>query len=283
VLEEAARFLLCERPGLVMGPSSAIFVLARYLGEIGSSGPPTPFARVGGEQLFPFQRAEIERSLAERVVDSYGCTEVGPVAGECPEGSLHVFAEHVHVEIMCGEVPLEAGDFGDIVVTSLNNAAMPLVRCRVGDQGRLSPDGCSCGLPHPVLEELRARTEDTFRAADGSSRHTSELVSMLGRFFADPVSTGARQVFFGQLDPLTWRVWVEVSGSSEMLHSAGPRRAIEEHLAGLVRDAAGLACRVQTCFVETIPQEPGKYSYLRAVSRGDERTESSPAEEPTAR
>jgi len=277
-LGEAARFLRRERPGLVFGPPSALFVLSRYLGEVGAVGPLARFARVGGEQLFPFQRAEIERSLAQRVVDSYGCTEVGPVAGECPAGSLHVFAEHVHLEILRGEDPVEIGEFGDITVTSLNNTAMPLVRCRIGDRGRLSADRCSCGLPHPVLAELQARTGDTFLAADGSSRHTSEMVRRLGTFFADPVSAGARQILFCQVDPLTWRVWVEVAESSGLMDSAGRQRPMEERLASLVRDVSGSKCRVEARFAETIPHEPGKYSYHRVV-RPDEGTDSSPAEE----
>lgn len=274
-LVEADGFLRRERAGLVFGPPSALFVLARYLGEMDAGRPLARFARVGGEQLFPFQRAEIERSLAERVVDSYGCTEVGPVAGECPAGSLHVFAEHVHLEILRGEDPVEIGEFGDIAVTSLNNTAMPLVRCRIGDGGRLSPDRCSCGLPHPVLAELEARSADTFLTADGSSRHTSEMVRRLGTFFADPVSAGARQVLFGQVDPLTWRVWVEVAESSGTMDPADRLPAMEERLANLVREVAGSTCRVETCFAETIPHGRGKYDYHRLVSGSDENTGSS--------
>jgi phenylacetate-CoA ligase len=276
-LVEATGFLRHERAGLVFGPPSALFVLARYLGELDPAGPLARFARVGGEQLFPFQRREIERWLAERVVDSYGCTEVGPVAGECPAGSLHVFAEQVHLEVLRGEDPVEIGEFGDIVATSLNNTAMPLVRCRIGDGGRLSPDRCSCGLPHPVLAELQARTGDTFVAADGTLRHTSEVVRQLGTFFADPASAGAGQVLFGQVDPLTWRVWVEVAESSGMTDSADRLRAMEERLANLVREVAGSTCRVETRFAATIPHEPGKYGYHRVISRSDESTGSSAA------
>lgn len=277
-LAEAASFLRRDRPGLVFGPPSALFVLSRYLGEYDRAGPMARFARVGGEQLFLFQRAEIERSLAERVVDSYGCTEVGPVAGECPAGSLHVFSEHVHLEILRGDDPVEIGEFGDITVTALNNTAMPLVRCRIGDKGRLSPDRCSCGLPHPVLAELQARTGDTFLAADGSERHTSEMMRRLGTFFADPVSAGARQIHLRQVEPLTWRVWVEVAESSGMMDSANRQRPIAERLESLVRDVAGSKCRVETRFVERIPPEPGKYRYHRVVTRPGEGTDSSSAE-----
>jgi phenylacetate-CoA ligase len=267
-LVEAARFLGRERPGLVFGPPSSLFRLARYLGEIEAVGPLARFARVGGEQLYPFQRAEIEGLLAKRVVDSYGCTEVGPVAGECPAGSLHVFAEHVHLEILDGEAPVGMGELGDIALTSLDNTAMPLVRCRIGDRGRLSPDRCSCGLPHPVLVDLQARSGDTFVDANGSSRHASELVKRLGTFFGDSVSAGVRQVLFGQVDPMTWRVWVEVPQVSTIA-SSNKVRAMEERLAGIVRNACGLECQVETRFVVAIPGERGKYRYYRIEKKCD--------------
>ncbi|MGH7563464.1 MAG: phenylacetate--CoA ligase family protein [Gemmatimonadota bacterium] len=268
-LVEAARFLDRERPGLVFGPPSALFRLARYLREIDARGALARFARVGGEQLYPFQREEIEGLLAERVVDSYGCTEVGPVAGECPAGSLHVFAEHVHLEILDGDAPVGVGELGDIVLTSLDNTAMPLVRCRIGDRGRLSPKRCSCGLPHPVLAELKARTGDTFLAADGSSRHVSELVGRLGTFFADPSSAGVLQVLFGQVDRRSWKVWVEIP---RLADGTAPERlgAMEERLTGIVRAACGADCRVETRFVEIIPKERGKYRYHCIESRRDE-------------
>ena len=266
-LVEAARFLSHERPGLAFGAPSALFHLARYMREIDVGGPTARFARVGGEQLHPFQRLEIERSLAERVVDSYGCTEVGPVASECPAGSLHVLGEQVHLEILRGDAPVEFGEFGDIVLTSLQNTAMPLVRCRIGDRGRLLPDPCSCGLPHPVLDDLQAQAGVTFLAADGATRHVSWLVRRLEGFFTDPVSNGVRQVLFGQIDPLAWRVWVEVGRLSGM--DEENRVRIEECLGRLIRDACGPDCAVETRFAETIPREGGKHNYYRVENPCD--------------
>ncbi|MFQ5889853.1 MAG: phenylacetate--CoA ligase family protein [Gemmatimonadota bacterium] len=267
-LEAAVRFLLERRPRLVWGPASAVFHLARYLREVYPDlpRPLVPFAKVGGEQLFPFQRAEIEAQMAGRVVESYGCTEVGAVAGECPAGSLHVFADHVHLEILCDGEPAEAGRFGDIVLTSLTNLAMPIVRCRLGDSGRLSPEPCPCGLPHPVLTDLRARASDLFLAADGREVHASELVNRLGAFFGDPRVRGCRQVLFVQADPRTWRVWVEVGDRSQVAVQGGERfcGAVEAGLAKLVRETFGADCRVETALVRTIPREvSGKYRYYR--------------------
>jgi phenylacetate-CoA ligase len=99
------------------------------------------------------------------------------VAGECDAGSLHVYADHVHVEIYDGDVPANPGAFGDIVLTSLRNRAMPLVRYRVGDRGRLLADRCRCGLPHRSSPIFSRGPPTPSLAGDGSRHHATELVT----------------------------------------------------------------------------------------------------------
>lgn len=101
-----------------------------------------------GELIHDFQRHEIEQGLGARVIETYGCSETGTVGYECPAGSVHIFAEHVEVEILRNGKPARPGEAGDIVLTCTTNRVMPLIRYRVGDRGRLSPDPCRCGRPH---------------------------------------------------------------------------------------------------------------------------------------
>lgn len=258
-VDAALAYLRKERPQVVAGPPSELFFMARGLRERGLAGPAAPFARVGGEQLFAFQRAAIERYLGARTLDSYGCTEIGPVAGECAAGSLHVFADHVHLEIFDGAVPARPGESGDVVLTALRNRAMPLVRYRVGDRARLVPGGCRCGLPHPVIADLQARAGDVFESADGQRRHASELVRRLGEIYASPDAEGVRQIQFEQLAADAWRVWVErrVRG--------GAGATLEERLAALLHEAAGSGCRVEFRTTEALPRVNGKFKYYRLL------------------
>ena len=258
-VEQAVRFLAEKQPPLVMGPPSALFYLARGLRELGIRRPLAPFARVGGEQLFAFQRAEIERYLGARVIDSYGCTEIGAIAGECSAGSLHVCADHVVCEIFKGDAPAAPGEIGDIVLTALHNPAMPLIRYRLGDRGRVSPERCRCGLPHPVLMDVQARAAETIRAADGSLRHGSELLSRMGSFFADPAADVVRQFQFVQKDPRTWQVLVEIRQPGSLSVAAGAR------LAGIVREVFGAECAIATHVVDWIRRDSGKYGYYRII------------------
>jgi phenylacetate-CoA ligase len=263
-IDQAISYLTEKRPVLVAGPPSTLFLLARHLRERGVTEPLAEFARVGGEQLFRFQRNEIESFLCARVINSYGSTETGALAGECPAGSLHVYADHVHLEIFNGDSPAADGEVGEIVVTSLRNTAMPLVRYPVGDRGRLSRDACRCGLPQPVLTDLQARSRDMVYGADGGPRHASELAERLDVFFADPVADGVRQVRFHQQDTLTWEVWMDVADSFLNAKSGQcTRQAVEHRLAGLVRETLGAGCDVTVHIADEMPRGRGKFRYFR--------------------
>lgn len=256
-VDAALKYLEDERPPLVSGSPSMLFYFARCLRESGHYAPVVPFARVGGEQLFGFQRAAIQQHLAARVLDSYGCTEIGAVAGECEAGSMHVYADHVHLEIFDGAEPVEPGALGDIVLTALRNRAMPLVRYRVGDRGRLLPGRCRCGLPHPVLADLQARTADAFIGGDGARHQAGELVTRLDAIYASREADGIRQVQFEQVEPLAWRVWIEREQEGRL------DAALEERVTAIVHEVAGSGSGVEVRSVRSLPRERGKFRYYR--------------------
>jgi phenylacetate-CoA ligase len=116
-----------------------------------------------------------ERLLAETfgcvVQNEYGCGELGPIAYSCPEGSLHIMAMNVWVEVLSPSgAPVPSGEDGELVITDLHNLAMPLLRYRVGDQGVLGRD-CGCGRPWPVLGSVWGRAYDFVAAPDGRRYH----------------------------------------------------------------------------------------------------------------
>jgi phenylacetate-CoA ligase len=58
--------------------------------------------------------------------------------------------------------PCEPGERGELVITSLTNYSMPLIRYKIGDMGILSDSNCSCGRGLPMLEKIEGRVTDTF-------------------------------------------------------------------------------------------------------------------------
>jgi phenylacetate-CoA ligase len=123
------------------------------------------------EVLSPPQRELIESVFGARVQDEYGCGEVGPIAYQCEQGRLHVMSENLLVEVLTEKGELAGpGQTGEIVVTDLNNRAMPLIRYRLGDFAVVGRP-CSCGRGFPVLENIRGRAYDFVERADGRRYH----------------------------------------------------------------------------------------------------------------
>jgi phenylacetate-CoA ligase len=259
-LSEGLRYLQTARPTYVAGYVSAVAELARYAKLVAASPPRplVPFVKVLGEILYPFQRQEIEEGLGARVIETYGCNETGTVAYECPAGSLHIFAEHVEVEILRDGEPVEPGETGDITLTCTTNRVMPLIRYQVGDRGRLSPDPCSCGRPHPVIAGIEGRIGDVLLTATGGRVHGAALAQLLkDAITRTPGAMG--RVFFEQHDTLTWTILVQ----------PGPDfgDGIATMLADGVRGLFGSECRVAVKVVPEIPNEPsGKFRFYRRAA-----------------
>lgn len=258
-LTEAVHFLQRAKPTYVWGFVSAVVELARHASQIAPDAerPLAPFAKVHGEMLYPHQRREIEDGLGARVIETYGCNEMGTVAYECPSGSLHVFSEHVEVEIMNDGVPADPGEMGEIILTCTTNRVMPLVRYRIGDRGRLSPHPCRCGLPHPVISGIEGRVSDVLLTATGARVHgTAVLGGLLKHVHAKAPATAIRQVLFEQHDQQTWTVLVQPG--------VGFGDAVATDLAESVKAFFGQQCRVRVQPVPHIPREPsGKFRFYR--------------------
>ena len=96
----------------------------------------------------------------------WGMVETGlGGAVECSRGSgPHLREADLLVEIADPDTgrPLPEGDWGEITVTTLRNRAMPLVRYRTGDLGRILPGTCACGSPLRRLDPdiRRLKTDD---------------------------------------------------------------------------------------------------------------------------
>jgi phenylacetate-CoA ligase len=120
--------------------------------------------------LLDSEREVIESVLGVPVSNRYGCEEVGLIAAECEvhEG-LHINAEHVVVEFVdhAGN-PANPGEEASLILTDLNNYAMPLVRYEVGDMASYDNIACPCGRSYPLLRNLLGRTADYLLRSDGS-------------------------------------------------------------------------------------------------------------------
>ena len=151
-----------------------LFAYTEYLVEVlkvlESSGRRLPSLRkvfTGSEVLEDETRQRVRKLLGVEIADSYGTTE-GFIAWECPAGRYHVNAEHMMMEILddAGH-PVRPGEMGRVVVTTLENCLMPLVRYEIGDYAIASTGGCGCGRTLPTIERVIGRSLNLFRLRDG--------------------------------------------------------------------------------------------------------------------
>ena len=105
------------------------------------------------------------------VYQHYGMTEMGlggAVYCSSQEG-YHTRSADLYFEVIDPEsgVSLPQGEFGEVVFTTLNRRAMPLIRYRTGDWGRISAKKCSCGSDIPVIESIAGRIKDDIHLKSG--------------------------------------------------------------------------------------------------------------------
>jgi len=161
------------RPRYFYGYVSMLEAFADFVQRRGYDGRSLGLTAIvtTSEVLSPPQRELLRRVFGAPVQNEYGCGEVGPIAYECEKGSLHIMAENLLVEIVTKEGhAAQRGETGEIVVTDLNNRAMPLIRYRLADFG--IPGGpCSCGRTLPVLERIWGREYDFVESPTGRRFH----------------------------------------------------------------------------------------------------------------
>ncbi|MFC1925771.1 phenylacetate--CoA ligase family protein [Chloroflexota bacterium] len=166
---EIAKF----KPKIIIGYTSSLFMLANLVREKGIAGIRPQGIQSSAEILTADIRETIESTFNCKVFDRYGCREMGNVAHECSEHSgLHILAENNLVEFLSdtGET-VEAGEQGNIVVTNLNNYAMPLIRYQVDDIGVPTDNRCLCGRGLPLMEVVKGRSSDAIQSPSGKVLH----------------------------------------------------------------------------------------------------------------
>ncbi|MBM7774770.1 phenylacetate-CoA ligase [Actinokineospora baliensis] len=116
-----------------------------------------------GEVSLAAQRRRLGADWEAAVLDaSYGSTETGTIAATCEAGRLHLLTPGHLVEIRQGEVigPPRPGATGELITTTLNNHARPLLRYGTGDIVSVGAQPCPCGLALPTIA-VHGRGDDT--------------------------------------------------------------------------------------------------------------------------
>jgi phenylacetate-CoA ligase len=265
------RTLRRKPPGLLFGHAHSLYLLADWMKKAGIVDIRPNGIISTAMPLHVWQRAVIEEVFGTKATNRYGCEEVSLIACECEENrGLHVNADSVYVEVekspnppapspkrevgenhsppRFGEGPGE-GLTGPLLVTDLSNAAMPLVRYRIGDVAMLSDRICRCGRGLPLLESVEGRDADYVVTPAGG---LISGISLTENFALHIPGAAQVQIVQETVHHLRVRLVPDERFGAES----------ERMIARLVRDTFGPAVRHDVERVASIPQEPsGKYRF----------------------
>lgn len=247
VLDRQIEWLVEQDPDYVLTLATNLLELAREMRRRGVRLPRLREARTFGDALGPEARAECAALLGVKLVDMYTSQEAGYLALQCPEtDQYHVQSEGVIVEVLGGDGrPCAAGQAGKVVVTTLHNYAMPLIRYEIGDYAEPGAP-CACGRGLPVIHRVLGRERNLAMTPDGRKFYPS--------FAAEVWSSIApiRQIQLVQ----------KTLGQIDVRYCAerGLDGDEERQLAGALRQSLGHPYEFTFIRLEQIPRAPsGKY------------------------
>ncbi|MDY4691288.1 MAG: phenylacetate--CoA ligase [Atopobiaceae bacterium] len=213
----------------------------------------------GAEAFSDNFRRELEHKLNYRVLDVYGLTEtMGPgVAVECLEqDGLHLDEDHFYAEIIdpaTGEV-LPDGEWGELVLTTLDREASPVVRYRTRDITRIIPGQCACGRTHRRIDRLHGRTDDML-IIRGVNVFPSQIENVMETFDAVSSWYQIELTTKNYLDVVTLKAEVNPGFDfDDMSAIEGLQRRIQAAL----KAALSVGVRVRLVEPHSIPRSEGK-------------------------
>ncbi|NOZ02884.1 MAG: phenylacetate--CoA ligase family protein, partial [Deltaproteobacteria bacterium] len=164
------------------GYVSTLFTLAEFADRAGLTIRPVRRVISSAGNLYPHMKELMERVYGAPVFNRYGSRDGGATANQCElRLGLHVCEPSLWVEVVDDEGrPVPDGTPGEILLTQLENRAMPLFRYRIGDRGVMDAEPCPCGRPHRVLKQIFGRVTEQIRTPDGRVLDSLYFVHLIG-------------------------------------------------------------------------------------------------------
>ena len=240
-------------------PSYAAYI-AETLKEKGYKPEDIPLKAgiFGAEAWSEEMRRDIEKTLGIKAYDIYGLTEIsGPgVSFECSEQhGMHINEDHFLAEIIdpkTGEV-LPEGTQGELVFTSLDKKAFPLIRYRTRDICTLTREKCSCGRTHVRMTKPKGRSDDMLKI-----RGVNVFPSQIETVLINNGYAANYQILVGRVNNTdTFEVKVEMTPDM-FTDNVGEVQARRKVLEDGLRSMLGIKAKVTLVAPKTITRSEGK-------------------------
>ncbi len=185
VLDPEAAVLDIRKQGshCLVGLPSQVLALGRYLAAKGRRAPSVSRVLLSGEYAPEPLCREVESLFGCQVFRHYGLTETGFGGGvECAaRRGYHLREADLLLEIVdpAGVEPVAEGQWGEVVITTLQREVMPLLRYRTGDLARFIPEPCPCGSKLRRLDSVVGRLDEAVPLPGGGVLRLHDLLPPL--------------------------------------------------------------------------------------------------------
>lgn len=176
------------KPEFIVGFPSSVYELCKIAESRGLSLSKQVKVFFPTAETVTLQHREvISRVLGCKLVNQYASSEGAPFILECDSGSLHIHPLTGVFEVV--DENLNPSDEGEILVTSFATRGTPLIRYRIKDEIKLSPNDktCSCGSVFPLVDYIKGRSNAFIYSPDKGKVNlnhftvfTRELEGLLG-------------------------------------------------------------------------------------------------------
>jgi phenylacetate-CoA ligase len=248
VLNDFCARLAIHKPAYLMGYTSMVAQFARYLLENDRSSSEYKFKMVKctSETIHDSDRKIVESVFGCSLVSEYGAAETGLISFQCKEGSHHLMSDCCIVEFI--DPKEDVGDLRlkEVLVTNLDNFAMPIVRYRIGDLAIPSSSVCSCGRELPLVEKIVGRVSDIIKTSDGGKWHSIVLYYIMKGLAENHSGIMQFKVIQKKLDNLEFLLVIDNTFT----------KATEDYLRRQCYKLFGEKMEIDITYVDQIPREP---------------------------
>ncbi|MEQ9714173.1 MAG: phenylacetate--CoA ligase family protein [Candidatus Asgardarchaeia archaeon] len=242
------------KPDIIRAYATALYELARFVEKKRLSIHSPKIIVSTAEMLTDFMREKIESVFGTKVFNFYGSRESSAIAGECLHQEMHIFSFNQYVEVVNFNDPSikQINSVGKILITTLHNYSMPLIRYEIGDTGILSSEKGICGHYLPVLKKITGRITDNFIRKDGTIIHGEYFTHLF--YFKDWVKKF--QVVQEDFDKI--RILIVPKGV--------PIEKEKNEIEKGIKKVMGPECRIIWDIVDDIPVPPsGKHIFTKSL------------------
>jgi phenylacetate-CoA ligase len=253
--EQVLKRVQAISPPILTGYAGAIEALADHVLSTGAVVKPPRAVFCTAMEVTDRCLDLAERAFGAPAVDVFVTNEFGVLAWSCPRNRnvLHTNDDGFVIEVLRADgTPAAAGEIGELVVTSLGLAAMPLIRYRMGDMAARIAGTCACGRGLGLLTRVQGRTAHALRRVNGAVLTTPYITSLFGRVDAHD---WVRRFQVREEPGRQLRFLLDVRQP--------PTPAQQTRLRTSVETAVGEDWEVEFEFVDRIPNAPtGKLQYV---------------------